>query len=392
MADLGTSVLQVREHVSEFLYPTAFSSWKPNDGGSEDRAWKRTYASGRLTMGSETEAFEGEFAAWLGRKHAIACNSGSSANWLAFGALCRKQEKPIQSYDAVMLPSIAWATTWSPAAQYNLHPYIADCDDTWNCPPVPLLPLDAKTVVACPVLGNPAHVADWCDPRRSEHLYSIEDCCESIGARIDGRLVGTFGDLATFSAFFSHQLSAVELGIVATDDDELARMCRLLRNHGMTRGTDPINSFEAEYDFVVAGGMNLRPLELHCAVAREQLRRLDQMIAERRRNWDYFYSVAPLGKVKPPRMLGDPSPFGFAFEVESREVRSRLAQALRTAGIDCRLPTGGSALRHPMMAPWRDQKTPIADRIHDCGMFLGLAPYPIPELIDRAVSVMRETL
>jgi dTDP-4-amino-4,6-dideoxygalactose transaminase len=116
------------------------------------------------------------------------------------------------------------------------------------------------------------------------------------------------------------------------------------------------------------------------------------MTAERRLNWQRFASTAP-ATVKPQRIFdGSIAPFGFAFEVEDNAARRRLAAALRAEGIDARLPTGGSFTRHPYAAPWRDQPTPRADLIHDRGMFLGLAPYPIPDLIERAVAVMKRVL
>jgi CDP-6-deoxy-D-xylo-4-hexulose-3-dehydrase len=222
-------------------------------------------------------------------------------------------------------------------------------------------------------------------------MFILEDNCESLGARTaEGRLTGTFGDISTGSGFHSHQLGAAELGWILTDDDELARLCRLLRNHGNDGwGSE---DFDRSYNFVLMG-YNVRPMECHASVARVQLSQLDEMVEFRRANLLHFTDQTSKLRVKHQKLTtSKPSPFGLAFEVESNEIRARLVKALRANGIDCRLPTGGSFLKHPYAAPWRDQKTPRADEVHDCGLFLGNAPWDIRPLIDDAVRVMRETL
>ncbi len=377
----------------DWTYPTAFSSWRYGDGGPEHRAIDRVLHSGRYTMGPETEALEAELAAYHGRHHAIAVNSGSSANLVAVAAIFAsgKLTNPV----GATVPAIAWATTYAPFVQNGVRDFeVVDIDDTWNA----IHPdrVGKEFVVGCSILGNPADLVILENKTsghvqmRRDHLVFIEDNCESIGARTaNGHLTGTFGDLSTFSFFYSHQLSAVEGGAILTDDDELARLCRLLRNHGNAGwGAEEL---EDQYNFT-AFGYNLRPLEQNMAVAREQLRRLNELVAARRANLEHFLSLIDGLPITPQRTVGQPSPFGLAFTVESKEDRQRLATALCAAGVDCRLPTGGSFTRHPYGAPWRDQPTPNADRIHGCGMFLGNAPYPIRRLIEATVKVMRETL
>jgi CDP-6-deoxy-D-xylo-4-hexulose-3-dehydrase len=216
------------------------------------------------------------------------------------------------------------------------------------------------------------------------------DNCESIGARTHGRLAGTQGLVNTFSFYWSHQLSAIEGGMVLTDDDKLARVCRLLRNHGWNRSHE---TFENEYRFDIMG-YNLRPLEMHAAIAREQLRKLDGAIKERTRNFDYFLLSARFHDLPLtfPVIHGKPSYFGIHFTLPSSEARARVVTALRSNGIDCRPPCAGSLRKQPYGKRWVDHATPNADRIHDTGIMLGNPPYPIEPLIDRAVSVMREVL
>lgn len=370
-------------------YPTAFKSWDD----AERVAIERVIASDRFTMAGEVEVFEGEFAAWHNRKHGIMVNSGSSANLIAVAAAAHRRGGFRGSHGLRVgdfaAPAIAWATTYAPAIQFGLSPVIVDVDDTWNA--VETLTVPPMLILTCSVLGNPAYLAGWEGLAKAHGCPMIEDNCESLGARTaDGRLTGTFGDMSTFSFFHSHQLSAIEGGMVLTDDDELAQLCRLLRNHGNSGwGSD---DFEATYNFKLFG-YNLRPLEIHAAVAREQLKKLPEFIEARRTNDALFRSLTyNLLSVTLQRPNGTPSPFALAFTIETREQRRRLATELRAEGIDCRLPTGGSFLRHAYAEPWAYQRTPYADRTHDTGMFLGNAPYDIAPLIERAVKVMRRVL
>ena len=131
------------------------------------------------------------------------------------------------------------------------------------------------------------HHEFWGQLAKANGAMFLEDNCESIGASVDGKLCGTFGLMNTFSFFYSHQLSAIEGGMILTDDDECAKLCRMLRDHGMTRSLGKIDKFEDEYNFRYFG-YNLRPLEMHAAVARVQLTRLSRFIEARNKNRDYF--------------------------------------------------------------------------------------------------------
>lgn len=375
-----------------YEYPTAFESW----GDEEPDAIARVIRSGRFTMGPEVEALEHELATYHGVKYAVAVNSGSSANLVAVAALCNLSNSPLRRGDRVVVPALAWPTTYAPLVQHGCKLLVADCDSTWNVNEFPLLfvPSDIAAFVSVSVLGNPANVTAVRAVCVSHGIHVIEDACESLGARHNGQLIGTFGRMGTLSFFHSHQLSAIEGGAILTNDPECATLCRMLRNHGWTRGTDKgLPGFEHEYDFRLHG-YNVRPLEMHAAIARAQLAKLERFKKARLTNWLQFYMQAEHLPITFQEMNdGESNPFGIAFTVETKEARARLAQALRANGVDCRPPVGGSFGRHPYakLANWTGD-TPMADRIHDTGLFLGLAPFPIPDLIDKAVKVMKATL
>lgn len=380
----------------QYWYPTAFSHWDQR----EYHAIDRVVASGRFTAGEEVAACEREFADWHGMRHGIMTNSGSSANLVAVAALFHVEKNPLKRGDRAVVPALAWSTTYAPLVQHGLGLALVDCDETWNADPgdVPFVKNNpVRLVVECSILGNPAHLeelSDWADDQGS---YFIEDNCESLGAvtlSFDGSPAGrcgTFGLMSTFSFFYSHQISAIEGGMVLTNDDECARLCRMLRAHGWSRDVESPRSFGEEYDFQLFG-FNVRNTEMHAAVAREQLKKLPSFIEHRRANLGLFLRLTEDLPVEHPAWRGEPSPFGLQFTVRDTETRAKLASALRAAGIDCRLPTGGSFRLHEYGKPWRGQQTPNADSIHQCGMFLGNAPFDISEKIAKAVEVMKQVL
>jgi CDP-6-deoxy-D-xylo-4-hexulose-3-dehydrase len=373
---------------SKYIYPTAFSGWGPE----EHAAVQRVVQSGQFTMGAEVEALEHEFATWHGMKYGVAVNSGSSANLIAVAALFEGAD-PLLRGETVIVPALAWSTTYAPLIQYGLEPLICDIGDDWNadirnC----AVYEDASLILACPILGNPTHERAWEDLSHRLGAFLIVDNCESVGARADdGTLSGTRGIGNTFSFYFSHQISAIEGGMILTNNQDYANACRMLRAHGWTRGLVPARKIEDEFDFRCFG-YNVRPVEMHAAVAREQLKKLPARIAARSANYAFWLEETRGLPLEHPAINGEPSFFGIHFSVDSNSTRTRLATALRKAGIDCRPPVGGSFLCHQYGSPWRDQDTPRADDLHYRGLFLGNPPFEAQELIANAVKVMRETL
>lgn len=389
-------------------YPSAFSSWHPTGLSEETMAIARVMRSGQLTMGPEVAAFEREFADFHGRKHGIMVNSGSSANLVAVACLFHLRRNPLRRDDDEMrgryalVPALAWSTTYAPLVQHGLKLRVADCDATWNAEPAIMGQPMPRVAVICSILGNPCYGGQWRAAADHAGAFLIEDNCESFGAKcfhpnIGRTLCGKFGHLSTFSFFWSHQISAIEGGMILTDDEEMANLCRILRAHGWTRDVwhDPQGDpaapprFELEYEFTHFG-YNVRPLEMHAAIAREQLKKAEAHQEARRRNASIFREM--VGEHLPilhPVINGVTNPFGLHFRCDYKEDRPYLVEALRANGIDCRLPTGGSLRLHPYGSAVAAQQTPFADMIHQAGLFLGNAPFDISDKIEKAVKVMR---
>jgi len=386
------------------FYELAASSW----GSEEVEAMQRVIASGQFTMGTEVAAFEREFAAYFGMKHGIMVNSGSSANLVGVAALAYKKDRPLQRGDEVIVPAISWATTYHPLQQYGLKLRFVDVElDTLNMDVSKLeAALTPRTgaIVPVSILGNPAGLDVVRAFADAHGLYVLEDNCESMDAELEGRKTGTFGDLNTFSFFFSHHISTMEGGMILTDDLELAHLCRSMRAHGWTRDLPPdtplyerrsSDHFEA-YRFILPG-YNVRPLELEAAVGRQQLKKLPAMTAARRKNLKLFQELfAGDERFIIQRENGKSSSFSFTIILNPARNpdRERVFAALKAADIGFRIITGGCFLRHDVLKHYDyDTVGPIENAYlaHDLGFFVGNHPHDLTAQITRLREVLDTT-
>jgi CDP-4-dehydro-6-deoxyglucose reductase, E1 len=388
-------------------YELSSTSW----GHEELDAMQDVIRSGRFTMGDRVRAFEEAFAARFGMKHAVMVNSGSSANLVGIAALFYRSARPLQRGDEVIVPAISWATTFHPLQQYGLKLRFVDVElETLNMDVSRLeaaLTPRTRMVVAVSILGNPApldHIRAFCD---AHDLILFEDNCESMGASLNGRLCGTFGDLNTFSTFYSHHISTMEGGLLVTNDTEIDHLARAIRNHGWARdvpsdsvinkGQQHADPFFEAYRFVVPG-YNVRPLELCGAVGIEQLKKLDGMLAIRRQNAEHFVRLFK----DDPRFIiqrenGSSSWFSFTIVLNPHLPidRARVMDRLRSSGIEFRMITGGCFPQH---AAVRFFDYDIAGGIanantaHERGFFVGNHPRTLTAELDNLRAVLDTNL
>jgi CDP-6-deoxy-D-xylo-4-hexulose-3-dehydrase len=305
----------------------------------------------------------------------------------------------------VIVPAISWATTFHPLQQYGLKLRFVDVElETLNMDVSKLeaaLTPRTRMLMAVSILGNPAaldRMRAFCDARG---LFFFEDNCESMGATLNGKLCGTFGDLGTFSTFYSHHISTMEGGVLVTDRTEIAHLARAIRNHGWARdlppdsplGTPSSDPFFEAYRFVVPG-YNVRPLEICGAVGLEQLKKLDRMLAIRRENAALFRRLFGTDeRFILQRENGVSSWFSFTMILNPRIGidRARVMDAMREAGIGFRMITGGSFLRHEA-ARFFDYDTVgeivNANIAHDHGFFVGNHPRDLT----AEITCLREVL
>ena len=383
------------------FWDLAADTWGPE----ERAAIERVMDSGRYTIGAEVEAFERAFADYHGAKHAVMVNSGSSANLVAIASLFHTRENPLQRGDEVIVPAISWATTYHPLQQYGLKLLFVDVElDTINIDASKLtdaLTPKTKAIVAVSILGNPAAL-DIIRAFADEHgLYMIEDNCESLDAELDGKKTGTFGDINTFSFFFSHHISTGEGGMVLTDNDEIDGLCRAIRAHGWLRDVpDNLDLFEAgddtfseAYRFVIPG-YNLRPQEINAAIGLAQLKKLPAFTAQRRANLKLFQEAFEGDeRFLIQRENGQSSSFCFPMIVRpgSGLKRADVFEPLKGADIGFRMVTGGSFPRHDAIRFFDYDiigDLANADIVHDCGFFVGNHPFDLSHQIETLRDVL----
>lgn len=383
------------------FYPLSSNPW----GEEEALVFQRILEKGRFTMGESVEKFESSFADKIGIQNALMVSSGSMANLVGLSALFYKKNNPLKRGDEVIVPSISWATTYYPLQQYGLKLKFLDVElDTLNIDASRLeeaLTSKTRMVVAVSILGNPCALNILREFCNRHGLYLFEDNCESMGATLDGKPCGTFGDIATFSTFFSHHISTMEGGIIVTKDKETHHLAKSLRAHGWTRdipsGTSVYeegdDDFYEAYRFILPG-YNARPLELSGALGVEQLKKLDSLLDIRRQNARIFVDLfAGDERFIIQKENGSSSWFSFTIVLNPKISikRSKVIHALRDAGIEFRIITGGCFLRHDVIR-YFDYETVgdivNANIIHDRGFFVGNHPMNLKLQIEKLKDVL----
>jgi CDP-6-deoxy-D-xylo-4-hexulose-3-dehydrase len=387
--------------VGSCSYPLAGSVLGPE----ERQALHRVVEGGQLTMGAGVAEFERRFAERFGAKHALLVNSGSSANLVAVASLIFRRESPLRRGDEVIVPCIAWATTYSPLLQYGLKLRFVDVDlETLTYDTTALARAvtgRTRMIVAVNVLGNPSDFAPILELCRSRGIILFEDNCESLGGRYAGRHTGTFGLIGTCSTFYSHQLTTIEGGVILTDDYEIACLARSLRSHGWTRDQDDDSviferhpgDLPESYRFILPG-YNVRGTELQAAVGNAQLGKFERFLEIRRRNARYFRErLGDDERFILQKETGESSWFSFTMIIrpECGLTRGHVFEALRAADIDFRPITGGNFLRHDVLRYFDYETTGSrnADLAHDNGFFVGNYAADLAEQIDHLRRTLR---
>ncbi len=383
-------------------YPLAASSW----GNEELKAIQRVIDSDIYTMNNYVFQFETKFAEFIGSKYCVMVNSGSSANLLAVAALFYTKENKLKKGDEVIVPAVSWATTYTPLYQYDLKVKFVDIDAktlNYNLDALQeAITDDTKMIVAVNLLGNPNDFNRLGKIIDGRDIILLEDNCESLGATFEGKAAGTFGKMGTYSTFFSHHMSTMEGGMIATDDEELYHILLSTRSHGWTRhlpkenrvtGTKSDNNFEESFKFVLPG-YNVRPVEMSGAIGIEQLKKLPAFIENRRKNAKEFISLFKDHKyISIQGEVGESSWFGFALIIneDSPVSRQQIIEAFNHNGIECRPIVTGNFVRNKVIEYFNYSvhgDLENADLIDSHGLFVGNHHYDMKEQI----LILKETV
>lgn len=342
-----------------------------------------------LTQSSEVAAFEKEWSRWLGVKHSVFVNSGSSANLITLAALRQRS-----GVGEIIVPTLTWVSDVASVLQNGFTPVFTDINprtlgmDTHEV--VRKLTNNTRAVFLTHVLGYNALDDYLLHELENRNIPLIEDVCESHGATFKGRKLGSFGQLSNFSFYYAHHMSTIEGGMVCTNDPGLYEMLRMFRSHGMVRESRS-EALKTRYtsewpdlnpDFIFAfPAWNVRSTEINAVIGRSQLKRLDAHNAIRTRNLNCF-----LDHLDPKRFFTDFDRDGscnYAFTLVLREASpelwKRLEQTLREHRIEFRRGTsgGGNQLRQPFLRkllPDEFKKYPKVDHVHFYGCYIGNYP------------------
>jgi CDP-6-deoxy-D-xylo-4-hexulose-3-dehydrase len=348
--------------------------------------------------GAWTRRFERGLADFMGARHAIMCNSGSSANLLALAAL----ELPKGS--EVVTCAVNFPTTVNAIIQLGLVPVFVDADPKtlniengwdWGYDFK-----DTKAIVIAHTLGNPVDISAWGIPD-GLRIPIIEDCCDALGSTIHGQMVGMRGVMATASFYPAHHITTGEGGAVFTDSPKLKKIIESYRDWGRdcwcapgcdnTCGTRYEGDYDHKYTYSRIG-YNLKASDFQAAVGVAQLDRLQGFIEARKRNHKYLR--AGLGSL-PIQFVdatpgSDPSWFGFAFLTDQR---NKLARYLDSKNIGNRPVMAGNILRQPA---YRNIEHRVvgnldgANKIHEQGLWVGCFPGLSTEQLDYTIEALHE--
>ena len=355
--------------------------------------------SPRLTQADQVRLFEEEWSRWLGTRHSLFVNSGSSANDLTLAAL-----KIRHGDGEVIVPPLTWVSDIAAVLHAGLTPVFADIDlRTLGLSTAEVLRRitpRTRAVFLTHVLGYNALTQELLDELASRHIPLIEDVCESPGATFRGRKLGTFGWASNFSFYYAHHLSTIEGGMVCTDDEELYETLRILRSHGMTREATSAavrSDWSAQHpdltpDFIFAyPSHNMRSTELNAVLGRSQLRRLDANNAARRRHLALF--LESLDRHRYFTCFATEGSCNYALTLVLRDpdpgLRDRVTALLGALAVEFRRGTagGGNQLRQPYLRrlfPHLDPASyPTVDHVHFFGFYLGNYPALSPDNIHQ---------
>ncbi len=385
-------------------YQLASSTWDEK----EIEAIKKVIDSDIYTMGKNVQEFERLFAQYCGSKYSVMVNSGSSANLIAIAALFYRKNNPLKQGDEVIVPAVSWPTTYYPLYQYGLKIKFVDVDlETLNFDINALeeaVTNKTKVIFAVNLLGNPNDFGKINKIIKDKDIILLEDNCESLGAEYKSQKTGTFGLMGTYSTFFSHHMATMEGGLINTDDEELYHIMLSLRSHGWTRhlpkenkltGTKSDNAFEESFKFILPG-YNVRPVEMSGAIGVEQLKKLPNFVAERRKNAEYYKSLFENDeRFIIQKEIGKSSWFGFSLIIKENSglTRENVINLLTEAEIDSRPIVAGNFAKNEVVKYFNYEihdKLKNADLIDKSGFFVGNHQFDIRDKIDYLKGVLGE--
>ena len=377
---------------------------------------------GWWTEGKWTEEFEKKIGSFLGVKNVLACNSGSSANLLAFAALCSPSlgAKRIKPGSEVITVAAGFPTTVNSIIQNNCIPVFVDVEiPSYNIDVSQLeaaLSKKTEAVMVAHTLGNPFNIKAVVAFCKKHNLWLIEDNCDALGSQYKGKFTGSSGHIATLSFYPAHHITTAEGGAVLTNDAKLAKVIRSIRDWGRhcwcPTGKDntcknrykwQLGKLPKGYDHkYIYGeiGYNLKISDLHSAIGVAQVDKLPLFIKKRKENFKYLYEQMQEFEeyfILPESLKeAEPAWFGFILTIRKGKVdREDLLRYLEENRIGSRLLFGGNLTRQPYFVDNKEIKYRIVGKLKNTDIittntfWVGVYQGIDKKMIDRIVEVFR---
>lgn len=377
--------------------------------------------SGRISMGYQTRAFEEEFADYCGSRHCVAVSSGTAALMVGLRALGVSKQFPFTVGARVLVPALTFIATANAVELAGFRVMFGDIDPKTMClDPAEIAKTRTEVVLPVHLMGYGADMEAIIRECAVHQRVLAEDASEAHGTTINGQKAGTFGAWGSFSFYIAHTVQAGELGCIVTNSDEVARIARQLRAHGRactcvkcTRHTtgcphlgdemDP--RFRAEYV-----GWNFKPSEFYAALARVQLRHIEENIAKRKENEDQLAlgltTLTRAGLIEQYWIHSNSVPMAFPIILKTSGYRNRVVAELERRGVEARPLFGCIPTQQPAWAGmWneprmkavyedRDNGTglPVAEHYGADGFYVGCHQYLTAEQVDRMAIVIRDVI
>ena len=392
--------------IKKFKYPLLSDAFSKSD----INCGLKVLSSKHITMSKITRNFEKQFAKKLGCKYALMTNSGSSANLLAVSAIINPLFKnKLKLGDEVLIPAVCWSTSLWPIIQNNLKPVFVDVElDTFNVSIKDLkkkITSKTKAFMCIHVLGTSANLSQIKKLTNKKNIILIEDTCESLGAKFNNKFLGTFGELGTFSFYYSHQITSGEGGMIVCNNLINYNIIKSLRSHGWSRETTFHNAYKKKFKklddrfLFINSGYNLRPTDIQAAIAHNQFKRLNKFITIRNYNrkkiiekvrnnkkWNnQFYFINHSKMIKP-------SWFGLPILINKKYVnkKKKFLNYLTKCGVENRPILSGNFVNQPATKLYNLNKKKLvftnAQKVEDLGFFIGLHTKKISNKIAEYIA------
>ncbi len=387
-----------------------FYSLSDNNLSREDLgAGIKVINSRRITMGDKTKLFENRFKKKLKVKYALMVNSGSSANLLAAFASCNPMRKNrFNTGDHAIIQSLCWPTSLWPLFQTGLKIKFVDVDPkTLNVNADELIKKvtkKTKVILIINVLGistDIQKIRNFCDQKK---IILIEDNCEALGAKLNKKYLGTFGDFSTFSFFYSHQITSGEGGMIVCKNKNDYDILKSLRSHGWSRDkkiADKYPNLDPRYIFINSG-FNLRPTDIQAAIGMSQFDRLEKFKKTRIENmkkitknlknnskWNNQFQF-----VKVPKEIS-PSYMVFPIMLHPRYIKKKIKfiNFIESKGIQTRPIISGNFINQPASKLFKlnsnNNKLRGCNQVQKLGFVIGLHT---KKITNREVNFLTKNL